>query len=57
MLNSLMIYNVKLHLVIKNNEIKILSLCYLMPPSHDSIVCVSEVSQVQSLMQLVHVLV
>ena len=38
----------ELHAIINNNEINILSLCYLMPSSLDSIVCVSEVSKVKT---------
>ena len=47
-LASLMICNAKLHAIINNNEINNLSLCYLMPPSLDSIVCGSEVSKVKT---------
>ena len=43
-----MICIAELHAIINNNEINSLSLCYLFPPSLDSAVCVSEVSQVSS---------
>ena len=48
-LASPLIFNAKLHGVINNNAINSLSLCYLLSPSLDSNVCVSEVSQVNNL--------
>ena len=42
---SLLLCNAEIHAIIKNKEIKNLSLCYLMPPSLHPIVCVSEVSK------------
>ena len=47
-LASPMICNAKLHLIINKEETNILVLCYLMPPSLYTTVCVSDVSNYQS---------
>ena len=45
---SPIICNEKIHAIINNNEINHLSLCYLMPPSFDPTVWVSDVSKAKS---------